>query len=333
MHIVAALFLILCLALAAFLTPAWGAYAVLGLASGWILRVIIRKLRESGSFRIVFGAAMLILISVGSSIWFLTSDERRISVNLNVVGPLELEVSYTGVISSRPSPDPWEILEELVVSRNAWLHVMRDPKPQLSSRLTTELAQLGAHELAKQNWIPKGLTGSFQRFERSRKVLAPARWFPATTTVTVSTKIATIQLGRAVRLIPDRNSKVVIRSSKYAIGSTFPPYSTREDVLGSDEERMTVPLTLSRLEEQELRLELLSPLLRWRFGPQIGRLSLWSGIEWVLLAVCFVFSEQIKENILKPPIARLIRRRGTRGEREPHQAAVVAKPTHSEDDA
>jgi hypothetical protein len=79
------------------------------------------------------------------------------------------------------------------------------------------------------------------------------------------------------------------------VASTFPPPSSRVDVLRNDEEKLTISLNFSRLEQQELRIELLSPLLQWRFGPKLGELSLWSGVEWVFLAVCFVFSEQIKD--------------------------------------
>jgi len=75
-------------------------------------------------------------------------------------------------------------------------------------------------------------------------------------------------------------------------------------LLRDGQERISVRWQVSRLDQPELRIAVLNPLLRWPLGPKIGTFSLWNGIQWILLLVCAVCSDMIKEKLLKPIIAR-----------------------------
>ena len=69
----------------------------------------------------------------------------------------------------------------------------------------------------------------------------------------------------------------------------------------------SLPCWAATLEQEPgVRIELLSPLLRWRYGPDIATFSLWDGVKWFFLAICFAFSEQIKKHLITPTLNRLL---------------------------
>jgi hypothetical protein len=273
------------------LFPRWVGYAAIGLTAGVVVNLLVRLLRYSPGLRwglvlviVLCGTAFMLWLHRGSLSVYM--EDRRL--------PLIVEVNYTASIEPQADRSRWQVREEFLAS----------DQDSLSDHSVSkaEVRQV----LRQEGWESSGFVGSSEQFQRTRDFEAVPHLFPATTTLEIPIEIVhALFPASRIRFVPDSKSTAIITSPKYVVASTFPACSSRSEVLHGGREKLTVPLAFSRLEQPVLRLALLSPLLRWPLGPRIGSLSLWSGVQWLLLAVCAVFSGQIKEKLLKPILARL----------------------------
>lgn len=293
-------------AIAAFLSPRWVAYAALGLILGLVIRLAVRLFRRSPRFR--WGVASVIALC-GMAVMF-----SLFFTSVRMMAPpkrtIAVEVNYTASISLLPDAPLWQVREEVLISetelRTDWLNRYPSPDEASNNQTSAGFSEEIRQHLQLEEWDLSGFVGSSEQFRRTRDFEATANWFRATTTFAIPIEIGQLRLyDSLIRLVPDSKSTITITSPKYVVASTFPAYSSRVDVLRDGQEKLTIPLKFSRFEQPEFRLAMLSPLLRWPLGPKIGSFSLWSVVQWFLLAVCAIFSEQIKEKLLKPIIAPL----------------------------
>ena len=287
------------LVIAAFLSPGWVGYAAIGLILGLVVGLGVQLWRRSPRFRRGF-----VLVSAFCGLAVMLSLVFKPGyLNMRVPPPRTIAVNYTASISPLTDGPLWQVREEFLISQTELPTDRPNRDPNLiNGALAREIRQ----QLQLQEWELSGFFGLSDQFRRTRHFEATADWFRATTTFPIPIGIGQLRLDDSlIRLVPDSKSTITITSPKYVVASTFPAYSSRVDVLRDGQERLTIPLEFSRLERSQLRLAMLSPLLRWPLGPNIGTVSLWSGIQWFLLAVCAIFSNQIKEKLLKPIIAPL----------------------------
>ena len=188
-----------------------------------------------------------------------------------------------------------------------WLDRYEGPDKAPNAETTNALSKEIKRQLRLDEWTSAGFVGVSEQLRRTRNLEAKVDWIRATTIFAIPVRIGHLRLyDRGIRFVPNSKSEItIITSPKYVVASTFPAYASREDLLRDGQERLTIPLEFSRLDQPEFRIAVLNPLLRWPLGPRIGSFSLWSGIQWILLAVCAVFSDQIKEKLLKPIVAPL----------------------------
>ncbi len=173
--------------------------------------------------------------------------------------------------------------------------------------------------LIKEGWQSAGFIDGRIRLIHTRRRAAPSRWFPSRTVSPIYLNfpyyLHVYENGMYheddinIYLDYRENAKLDLRVPKYTIASTYPPLSQRADLLDGEMENITVPVN----DESEVRVAILSPLLRWRFGPTVSELSAWSGLKWLILALCFVLSEEIKKTVLAPPVKRLLKLFGVKG--------------------
>ena len=300
------LIIIFSFAIAAFFSPRWVGYAVLGLLLGPAIGFVIRQLRRLTTIR--WGFAFLILLcgmAVILSVLFQPMHMYRIAP------PLTIEVNYTASISPLPGISQWQIREEFLIPETEllteWLDRYSDPDEAPQAERTNALSEEIKQKLQLDEWTSAGFVGPSEQFRRDRNLEGKLDWSRATTIIAIPIRIGHLRLyDRGIRFVPDSKSEITITSPKYVVASTFPAHTSKQDVLRGAQERLTVPLDFSRLDQPEFRIAVLHPLLRWPLGPKIGSFSLWSGIQWILLAMCAVFSEQIKEKLLKPIVAPLL---------------------------
>lgn len=291
----------------AFFSRLWAGYAVLGLFLGLAIGFVNRHLRRSTLLRWFF--AFLIVVSgyaVALSVFF-SRD-----IHQDVLLPQIIEVNYTASISPSPGTSQWQIREEFLIPDTELmaelLYLYSDPDEVSNTDTSDALAVKIKRQLQLYEWTSVGFVGASEQLRRDRNLEAKLDWISATTILAIPIRIGYLQLyDREIRFVPDSKSEITITSPKHVVASTFPAYTSRQDVLRDGQERLTIPLEFARLDQPEFKIAVLNPLLRWPLGPKIGAFSLWSSIQWILLAICAVFSDQIKEKILKPIVAPLFR--------------------------
>jgi hypothetical protein len=288
-------------AITAFLSPRWVGYAAIGLILGLVIGLTVKLFRRSRRFRWGFA----IVIALCGVVAILVLPVLRITEFYTMVEPLTIAVNYTASISPLKNALQWQVQEEFLISETELPKAWRNRYPSLDEATNNEISAVFPktilQKLRLEEWKTSGFVGTATQFRRTREFAATVNWFSATTAFAIPIEIQTH--NSLIHLVPDQKSTITIISPKYVIASTFPAYSSRVDILSDDQERLTIPLEFSRLEQPELRIAILSPLLRWPLGPKIGSFSLWSTVQWFFLAVCAIFSGQIKEKLLKPIIA------------------------------
>jgi hypothetical protein len=291
--------LVVLLACVAFLAPLWWVFAVIGLAAGWGWRLSIRS----------WGwASLVIVVVIVVALWGLllpALDSARKAARRSATQP----VNYTARMDHHLAPQPWKLDEKVVISPWDWERLLVGLRGTGLAGADDETIKAGREAMEKIGWPYTGAEGSSDRFERSREVHVSARWVLATTSVTIPVDIGTLAFPKAqIELRPSDGSQVVVDSPSYTVAATVPPCTDKHDTHPG--EQLTVPIGWLPGRGIGFKLVVLSPLLRWALGPQVARLSLWWGGKWLVLAVCFVFSEQIREKLLRPAIAPLVRRIG-----------------------
>ena len=292
--------------IAAFLSPQWIGYAIVGTILGLVIGLAIRLFRRPRNLRLIL-SILGVVCGVALIFSVLTPSLQKSRL---ASPPLTLAVDYTASISPLEDAAKWQIHEEFLISKTEWLNIFQDRHSGIDEASKNEMNAIFSERLTqnleREKWENSGFVGAKTQFRRTREFQAPAKRFSATTRLVIPIKISESWVYNSlIRLVPDAKSTVVITSPKYIVASTFPAHSSRVDALGDDQERLAIPLAFSRLEQPEVRIAILSPLLRWPLGPKIGSFSLWSAVQWLLLGLCAVFSEQIKEKWLKPMAALL----------------------------
>lgn len=291
-------------AIAAFLSPRWVGYAAIGLILGLVIGFAVRQFRRSPTFRWRF-ALLIALCAMAVMFSLFLQPMYRMAPP-----PRTIEVNYTASISPLPEGPLWQVREEFLIPETelltGWLNHYLSPDEAPNNEASSAFSEEVKRQLRLDEWESAGFVGSSEQFRRTRNLEATVGWFRATIILAIPIRIGQLRLFKfGIRFVPDSKSAITITSPKYVVALTFPAYASRVDVLRDLKERLTIPLKFSRLEQPEFRIAVLSPLLRWPLGPKIGSLSLWSSVEWILLVVCAVFSDQIKEKLLKPIVAPL----------------------------
>ena len=110
-----------------------------------------------------------------------------------------------------------------------------------------------------------------------------------------------------VSLNLDATSRAVLSIPKYMVVKTFPGASSRDELLLGENERRVVRLDVLPVETPTLQLDVASPLARNKIGSLIVKGTIWKPLNWIFLAFCGIFSEQIKKGLFVPIVERLFR--------------------------
>ena len=87
---------------------------------------------------------------------------------------------------------------------------------------------------------------------------------------------------------------------RYFIGKTDPKPNTRAEALTGHTETIVIPLESTWDKPPSSQFEIVSPIFRNGVGNYLLGGASWEPLKWVLLAICGIFSEQIKKSLLVP---------------------------------
>lgn len=272
------------------------------------------RLRRSKKFRRVLGETLFFFVALGVFIFSMTLSKRG-APSASIAWRLTL-TRYSPSITLSTDRKSWTIRTELWFSSDLITGSNKD-----SAFLNTFLNGLG-----ECGWTTE--RGGEIRAYRERVQPAVARLLPVHT-------VNVISLDEDLRCqllsfhLPEK-SQAVIFAPTYSIGRTYPEGS-RNEILGQDRVRLTLPIDFGYQEARDLRIEVISPLFRNGPGAKILAGAFWTPFTWLWAMTCAIFSEQIKKGVLVPTVRRLfkvlrLKWRSDKDEDDPHDKPMIITP-------
>jgi hypothetical protein len=259
------------------------------------------------------------------------SDQQN---RLPIVRVRVIEGHYTGVANY--SHGSWEIKEVLYFGPDQLLSI----SAALQIPVAKTAATRNRHESKLRDWFgAQGWSSTFVdeglQLERSRSASARVPIFPRSTVIRLPIRLPGFPDDHSLRARHQyvfrmaEGSTLHLIAPKFTIRGTNPPGEAKQ--LISNQQQLTVVLTNERVSlpgssdvfngrfaisrqaggyEQALHVEMASPALRNELGSSLVDISLSSILKWLIFLLAAIFSEQLKEQILLPPIRYLFRRAG-----------------------
>jgi hypothetical protein len=139
-------------------------------------------------------------------------------------------------------------------------------------------------------------------YTKTRSKPAESKWVPVHTPNAIDLPLVSRQFS-VLHLEPN-SSTIHLITPKYAIGKTYPPYVSRNDLLQNDKEELSINVHTYDESFPSVRIELLSPLLQNEPGWALSRASSWEPFKWIILLLAGIFNDEIKA-IATPVVRKL----------------------------
>jgi hypothetical protein len=101
-------------------------------------------------------------------------------------------------------------------------------------------------------------------------------------------------------LYAKRDSTITLVARRHVLGKTDPEPKSRTEGLTGDTESIVIPVESSWDRPLSFQLQGVTPILRNAVGNFLLSVASWEPLKWVLLAICGIFSEQIKKSLSVP---------------------------------
>ena len=153
---------------------------------------------------------------------------------------------------------------------------------------------------SEENWSFEGETGHSPELVASLIGTSPA----VTRTALLMSRLRYSPRIEA-HAVRNKDSVATIIAPKDAIKATYPAYTSQAERLHNGDVELVVPLESVSTDESEVKIDVLSPLVRnealkWIYGQLVS-----PAFNWCLLVVCGIFGERIRKSFLAPAIIRL----------------------------
>ncbi len=282
--------------------PTWILFATGGVVAGlWVRRLVryIRRFPRKAFYLGLVAACVLLALFTIPSFFIYRMAVRNI--------PLFGRAKYSADISYVPVSDSWTVKDDLLVLDTAdiqrQLHELRYREAIRRMQQGGDLPKVHedpgelARILSSCGWEQQGTVDSTLHMVQLRTIQLRTRWLPLHTIKDISLPVMSCQ---SICLNLDSASRAVLNIPKYMVVRTFPAISSRNEMLLGENERLVLPLDLSPGETAAVQLEVASPLARNKLGSLILKGAIWKPLNWIFLAFCGIFSEQIKKGLLIP---------------------------------
>lgn len=265
------------------INPSWSLFAITGFLIGIVFYFLLAK-----GF-LTFVRLIFVVVFMGSIISLIWLSSRGRFVRYQKLGPYIERIQYSGHIIYVPENKVWKIQDEILIDKS-FLEEIQD-------------------SLFSQGWETAGVINEKTVLTLQREQQASVRWFPFHTTNLIS--MPKLKYSDFI-LLPNDDSYVVLDAPKHMVAITYPYYFLRVDLLQENKEQFTIPLSqrtillsLGSTDRFTIRIQVLNPLFHHRIIRAIVQAVVWPPLKWILLALCAVFAEQIKRDILAPTVKKI----------------------------
>ena len=260
---------------------------------------------------------LVLLILIGALFYFPVQVQK-----LEFHGIRRMNIAYTGTITFVRETSTWSIRD----------HVTFPDEKKIDQLLRKnrggdgEVASSVAEMMAKEGWQREEVVGATPNYTKTRTQPAINRRYPLHTTNTFD--LPAFRAGDLVSSPLLSASNIQVFAPKYAVSKTYPPYSSRADVLKDkdDSEKLSLPVTTSD-DVPTVRVQLASPWLQNEVGFAISKVTLWESLKWIVgvigAVLGLIFEDEVKKALA--PIAKRVL--SWFGIKEAPQAAPSPTPT------